>query len=87
MRKHKSSSGRYHIGQGPYRMKDNGQKMRSETFEITCELVAETPMAILVDDGDVEVWLPKSQIEFVLKHGGLVEVTAPEWLLSDKGLI
>lgn len=56
-------------------------------FEITCELVAETPMAILVDDGDVEVWLPKSQISWELKHGGKVEVTAPQWLLEREGLV
>lgn len=60
-----------------------------DPFEITCELVAETPMAILVNDGDVEVWLPKSQIEIERNGGqsGLVKVTAPSWLLSGKGLV
>lgn len=58
-----------------------------DPFEITGELVAETPMAILVNDGDVEVWLPKSQIEYAILHGKTVEVTAPQWLLEDKGLV
>ena len=33
------------------------------------------------------VFLPKSQIEFVNKGGGVVEVALPEWLAKDKGLI
>lgn len=55
----------------------------------------ETPDAILVsDDGDREqaVWLPKSKIEFEPKPGrakgsSVVEVTLPEWLAQEKGLI
>ena len=75
-------------------MKDNGQKMRSDAFETTVELVAETDPAILVDDGDVEVWLPKSQIEFERKPPSrknterpTLIITAPSWLLEEKGLV
>ena len=31
--------------------------------------------------------LPKSEIEFTKKAGGLVDVTMPEWLAQQKGLI
>ena len=33
------------------------------------------------------VWLPRSQIEYVQVEPGLVEVTLPEWLAKDKGLL
>lgn len=53
----------------------------------------ETKAAILVsDDGEQAsaVWLPLSQCEVEPKpsvDGDLVEVTCPEWLARDKGLI
>lgn len=50
-----------------------------------------TPQAVLVsEDGDEDtaVWLPLSQIEIGEPgEDGAVEVTAPEWLLMDKGLL
>ncbi len=59
-------------------------------FEITVELHRSTDKAIQVseDGGATLVWLPKSQIEYEFKHGhaNLVIVTAPEWLIRDKGL-
>jgi hypothetical protein len=34
------------------------------------------------------VWLPRSQIEIEpMKKAGIVEVTLPEWLAQEKGLI
>jgi hypothetical protein len=45
--------------------------------------------AILVShDGDKEnaVWLPKSQIEWQKNTPSTVLVTAPEWLVVEKGL-
>lgn len=58
--------------------------------DLTLRLHHETPQAILVSDDGVEknaVWLPKSQIEYEEKRGGIVVVTAPEWLPTDKGLV
>lgn len=66
------------------------------THEITLYFHHETDNAILVgesymrDDRD-HVWLPKSQIDYAfageLDHGTRqVTVTAPEWLLINKGL-
>lgn len=59
--------------------------------DITVQLHQETQRAILVsDDGDLEkaVWLPKSQVEFVEKAGSdVIEVTLPEWLATERGLV
>lgn len=62
----------------------------SRLTEITVQLHQQTERAILVsDDGDVEkaCWLPKSQIEFAEKAGGMIEVTLPEWLATERGLV
>ena len=40
------------------------------------------------DNKEVWIWLPLSQIEIGEKDGrGCCEVTMPEWLAKDKGLI
>jgi hypothetical protein len=65
-------------------------KSHHSLFDITVEKLAETDAAVLVHDGDKSkaVWLPKSQIEIEpAEVGGLFIVTAPEWLLADKGLV
>ena len=57
---------------------------------LTLKLHAETDRAIRVsDDGEDRnaVWLPKSQIEVGELKSGYVEVTLPEWLAIDKGLV
>lgn len=72
--------------------------MRSDLVDLTVQVHARTAKAIRVsDDGDPAkaVWLPLSQIEegpardYPKKMGGsgIVEVTLPEWLAKDKGLI
>ena len=58
--------------------------MQSNLIDIACEIKAETEKAVLISDGTVEVWLPKSQVEIDEAAG---EVTMPEWLASAKGLI
>jgi hypothetical protein len=61
---------------------------RNDDVEITVEIVKETDMAYLVKDGDVEVWLPKSQIRGEEDlQGGIVELIIPEWLAEEKDLI
>ena len=63
---------------------------KSDLIDLTLQKHHETPKAILVsDDGDKNraVWLPLSQVEVVEKGQGIVEVTVPEWLAKDKGLI
>jgi hypothetical protein len=57
------------------------------TTEITVEIIRESDRAILVSDGDVQEWLPKSQCEYEGEVGQTVVVSMPEWLATDKGLI
>lgn len=52
-------------------------------IDLALELRHETKFAFLVHDGDREVWLPKSQVEY---HNDNI-FTLPEWLAKDKGLI
>lgn len=66
---------------------------KSDLHDISVTLHIRTPKAVFVsDDGDKEkaIWLPLSQIEIEpldANRGAIVMVTAPEWLLKDKGLI
>ncbi len=70
-------------------MSDGARK--SDLIDVSMQLHHETPKAILVsDDGDKSkaVWLPLSQIEFEHKgSSGIVVVTMPEWLATEKGLV
>lgn len=68
--------------------------MKSDLIDVTVQKHAETAKAFLVsDDGDKSkaVWIPKSQCEIEAKAcvGGedFYELTLPEWLAKDKGLI
>lgn len=64
--------------------------MKSDLYDITVEKLAETSAAVLVHDGDKSkaVRLPKSQIEIeAAEVGDLYVVTAPEWLLIERGLV
>ena len=64
--------------------------MAREVIDITVQVHAKTDRAILVsDDGEESnaVWLPLSQVEVEMKQGGTAEITLPEWLALDKGLI
>lgn len=65
--------------------------MSKELIDIVVQLHHETERAVLVSDTGVRddaVWLPKSQIEYVAgPKPGTIEVTCPEWLAIDKGLI
>lgn len=47
------------------------------------DLVHETENAWLLQFGDEEVWLPKSQCEIFL---GDQVVTVPQWLAEEEGL-
>jgi len=67
--------------------------VKSNLIDITVQLKHQTDLAILVtDDGTNAIWLPKSQIECDVDLdnadvGDTIEVTLPEWLALDKGLI
>lgn len=62
---------------------------RKQLFDGNFELLATTQFAIQVsdDDGRTKHWLPKSQIEYENLGDGTVDVTMPEWLAKEKGII
>ena len=60
--------------------------------EYLFEKIAETDRAILVSDGDVECWLPKSQIEIPedcedAEKGDMITIYIPDWLAKENELI
>jgi hypothetical protein len=60
---------------------------KSDRFCINCKLRRETANAWLIDDGDKEVWIPKSQGEIYERADGTHDLFAEQWLLKAKGLI
>ena len=61
---------------------------RSDVIDLTGTLVRETDKAILFDNGTAETWLAKSQIEYNPDDlYSIGDVTLPEWLAKEKGLI
>lgn len=66
--------------------------MKSTVIDVTVMLHHRTDKAVLVsDDGDPKSasWLPLSQIDIddSASSGDAVEITLPEWLAVEKGLI
>jgi hypothetical protein len=64
----------------------------SDLVDLTLTVRADRPKSVAVTDdtkvGAKWVWLPKSQIEIVgLAAGNTVQITMPEWLAKDKGLL
>ena len=62
---------------------------RTNLHDLRLFFHAETENAIRVShDGDdtTAIWLPKSQVEYQMRTPSTVIVTAPEWLVIDKGL-
>ena len=63
---------------------------RNDMVSIACNILRETALAILINDGDESVWLPKSKIEYdenAVDSDKVTTVEVPEWLAEDKGLI
>jgi len=59
--------------------------------EIDLELIRKSPAAYLVSDGEIEEWLPKSQVEVDsnddLEEGQTYLFIIPEWLAFNKGFV
>jgi hypothetical protein len=63
---------------------------KSDLVDLTMQLHAETEKAVLVSDDGEEakaIWLPLSQVEIERKAKGVVVVTLPEWLATQRGLV
>ena len=57
--------------------------------EIAVDVRAETEKALLVFDGKIEVWIPKSQIndQCEERDGTITSIFISEWMAEEKGLI
>ena len=67
-----------------------GSAFKSDLVHVACHIHHTTERAVLVsDDGDVEraCWLPLSQVEIEMKRPPIAEITMPEWLAKERGLI
>lgn len=64
----------------------------SETayVEMSVTVIRETEKALLVNDGTVEAWIPKSQLEYDPEYETneqgeeFAVISIPEWLAEDK---
>jgi len=66
-------------------------KRESEMEEYTFEYMHQTDNAILVTDGNKEIWLPKSQISYdesikYTRHD-VILIEVPEWLAEKCEII
>lgn len=66
-------------------------KAKSKLFDVNVIVVKMTEKAALVEgafrDTGEPVWLPRSQIELSDNGDGTLQLTAPEWLLREKGFL
>lgn len=63
---------------------------KSDTIELTMTIHRATLRAVLASDNGEEenaVWLPLSQISIRELGGCFSEITLPEWLAEEKGLL
>lgn len=55
------------------------------TTEVIVDIIYETERAYQIDD---DTWIPKSQVEDMVHIKGQTHnLTIPEWLAKDKGLV
>ncbi len=59
----------------------------SMTVELELEVVHETADAILVFDGDDQIWIPKSLLDEWPEVGETKTIEIPEWFAEEKGLV
>lgn len=64
--------------------------MSRELVDLLLKLHHKTERAILVSETGEEkkaVWIPLSHCEVELRRNGMVNVTMPEWMAIEKGLV
>lgn len=66
---------------------------KTNTTEITVEILIQTPDAVFVSDGKREKWLAKSEITNPkadgwekVRAGDTIAIQIPEWIAVEKGL-
>lgn len=62
---------------------------RPSLLDLSVIIVHRTERAVLVKDAEhaEPKWLPLSQVEVEGEPGGIGQVTLPEWLAIEKGLV
>jgi hypothetical protein len=60
---------------------------QNEVVDLTVERRHTTPKAVLIFDGDKEVWVPLSFCEIEEKQGSTIVLTVPTWFAKKEGLI
>ena len=58
-----------------------------EYIEIDVEVITETDQAVLVDDGDNQIWVPKSVMQEWPEVGETGTAAIAEWFCLEEGLI
>lgn len=63
--------------------------VKSDLIDIEVLLIHETDRAIKVSDATREAWLPKSAVEWRESDAGgrLIELTLPQHIAEEKGLV
>lgn len=56
------------------------------TVRVDCIIKRETDRAIRIDNGDQELWLPKSVIDIDRNGDGTAILFVPDWLARKNGL-
>jgi len=56
-------------------------------FAIDCTIEHESEKAVLINDGNQNIWLPKSVIEIDRSGDGTAVVNVPNWLANKRGLM
>ncbi len=62
--------------------------MAIEEVEIACTVKHQTEPAMLINDGDKDIWIPKSKISDYTETDGVIEsIFIPQWLAEHKELV
>jgi hypothetical protein len=63
--------------------------MNPKLCDVTVQVLRNHPNdnAVLIADGDKEVWIPRSMCELHHLKDDLYEMTLPEWKAKQEGLI
>lgn len=63
-------------------------RIHSKQVEIEVEVIRETQAALLVNNGSIEAWVPKSMItDQCEEQGKITSIFMSEWMATEKGLV
>lgn len=65
-------------------------RREAEKIEVSVTFKRLSDRALLVNDGDKDIWLPLSMVEgdfLEAEPGDTLELLLPEWMAKEKGMI